>query len=235
MSAPMQMLNIRDLSKGFTLHTQGGARIQALADLNMQVETGECVALTGPSGAGKSSVLRCLTGNYLPETGSIRVRHGETWVELNGAAARTVLELRRTTVGYVSQFLRVIPRVPTLELVAEPALAAGADRATAEDTARRLLAHLNLPERLWGLAPATFSGGEQQRVNIARAFAHPYPILLLDEPTASLDAENRQAVIELIESARRAGAAILGIFHDAEARRALATRDVSLTGGRAAA
>ncbi len=229
------MLDIRGLAKSFTLHTQGGARIRALAGFDLQVTSGECVALTGPSGAGKSSVLRCVTGNYLAEAGSIRVRLGADWVEVIGAPARRLLELRRTTIGHVSQFLRVIPRVPTLDLVAEPAVAAGATRAEAEQRARRLLARLNLPERLWNLAPATFSGGEQQRVNIARAFAHPYPLLLLDEPTASLDAENRQAVIDLIDDVRRNGAAVLGIFHDREARAALATRHVSLAEGRAAA
>lgn len=229
------MLDIRALAKSFTLHTQGGARIRALAGFDLQVAPAECVALTGPSGAGKSSVLRCVTGNYLAEAGSIRVRLGADWVEVVGAPARRLLELRRTTIGHVSQFLRAIPRVPTLDLVAEPAVAAGAGRAEAEARARRLLARLNLPERLWDLAPATFSGGEQQRVNIARAFAHPYPLLLLDEPTASLDAENRQAVIDLIDDARRNGAAVLGIFHDGEARAALANRHVCLAEGHAAA
>ncbi len=229
------MLQIDGLAKSFTLHTQGGVRIEALQRLDLEVAAGECVALVGSSGAGKSSLLRCLTGNYLPDSGAIRVRHAGAWVDLVGASPQTVLALRRRTIGYVSQFLRVIPRVPTLELVSEPAIAAGAAPAEAEARARRLLAHLNLPERLWTLAPATFSGGEQQRVNIARAFAHPYPLLLLDEPTASLDARNRKAVIELIDDARRNGAAIVGIFHDADTRSAVATREISLVEGKAAA
>ena len=229
------LLKIQGLAKSFTLHTQGGVRIQALAHLDLEVSAGDCLALVGSSGAGKSSLLRCLTGNYLPDGGSIRVRHDDDWIELVGAKPQTVLELRRRTIGYVSQFLRVIPRIPTLDLVIEPAVAGGAERPEAEARARRLLQHLNLPERLWSLAPATFSGGEQQRVNIARAFAHPYPLLLLDEPTASLDAENRKAVIDLIEDARRKGAAIVGIFHDAETRSAVATREISLVEGRAAA
>jgi alpha-D-ribose 1-methylphosphonate 5-triphosphate synthase subunit PhnL len=236
--APDLLIRVHGLAKSFTLHTQGGTRIAALGGVDLAVRAGECVALAGPSGAGKSTLLRCLTGNYRIETGSVRVRHGGRggpWVELAEAAPRTLLALRRDTVGYVSQFLRVIPRVPALELVVEPALAAGATRAEAEMRAKRLLERLNLPERLWGLAPATFSGGEQQRVNIARAFAHPYPILLLDEPTASLDAENRAAVLKLVDEARAAGAACIGIFHDAETRAAHCTREVSLAEGRAAA
>ncbi|WP_119165872.1 phosphonate C-P lyase system protein PhnL [Algihabitans albus] len=229
------LLKIEKLAKSFTLHTQGGVRIQALLDLDLKVAAGECLALVGGSGAGKSSLLRCLTGNYLPDCGSIQVRREDNWVELVGASPQTVLELRRATIGYVSQFLRVIPRVPALDLVIEPAVAAGTEADEAEVRARDVLRHLNLPERLWSLAPATFSGGEQQRVNIARAFVHPYPILLLDEPTASLDARNRKAVIDLIEDARRKGAAIVGIFHDAETRTALATREIPLVEGKAAA
>ena len=230
-----RLLEIEGLAKSFTLHTQGGVQIQALLSLDLRVAAGECLALVGSSGAGKSSLLRCLTGNYLADSGSIRVRKDDRWIELVGASPQTLLDLRRTTIGYVSQFLRVIPRVATLELVIEPAVAAGAPREQAEVRARDLLHHLNLPERLWSLAPATFSGGEQQRVNIARAFAHPYPILLLDEPTASLDARNRKAVMHLIEDARRKGAAIIGIFHDAETRTAVATREIPLVEGKAAA
>jgi len=235
---PDLLIRIRGLAKSFTLHTQGGARIAALGGVELEVRAGECVALAGPSGAGKSSLLRCLTGNYRIETGSVRVRRGGrggAWVELSGAQPRTILALRRDTIGYVSQFLRVIPRVPALELVIEPAIAAGAEREAAEARAERLLERLNLPRRLWRLAPATFSGGEQQRLNIARAFAHPYPVLLLDEPTASLDAENRAAVLALLEEARTAGAACIGIFHDAETRAAHCTREVSLAEGRSAA
>ena len=150
-------------------------------------------------------------------------------VDVARAEPREILRLRRTTMAYVSQFLRVIPRVPTLEIVAEPLLAAGMPRREAEARAGELLERLNLPERLWGLPPATFSGGEQQRVNIARGFATPRPILLLDEPTASLDAANRRVVVELIEARKREGTAILGIFHDADVRNAIADRIVDVT------
>jgi alpha-D-ribose 1-methylphosphonate 5-triphosphate synthase subunit PhnL len=130
--------------------------------------------------------------------------------------------------GYVSQFLRVIPRVPALEIVMAPLLAMGFMRELAQQRAQHLLERLNIPARLWPLPPATFSGGEQQRVAIARGFVARSPVLLLDEPTSALDETNRHAVTDLIREARRQGAAIVGIFHDAAVRNAVATRLVQL-------
>jgi len=228
---PALMLRAAGIGKTFTLHGQGGAQIEALADVSLDVERGECVVLVGPSGAGKSTLLRCLYGNYLASAGSIEIRdtsdHGQP-VSITGAEPRDVLRLRRGVVGYVSQFLRVIPRVPTLALVAEPLLLHGVAEDQARARAAALLTRLNVPERLWSLAPATFSGGEQQRVNIARGLIAGHPLLLLDEPTASLDAQNRDAVAGLIVEARERGAAIVGIFHDEETRNKVATRRVEL-------
>ena len=148
-----------------------------------------------------------------------------------------MLEVRRDTLGYVSQFLRVVPRVSALDVVAEPLLARGADQAVAREKASELLAKLNLPRELWQLPPATFSGGEQQRVNIARGFITDHAILLLDEPTASLDAKNRRVVVEMIAAKKAEGVALLGIFHDEEVRDAVADRilDVSAFSPRKAA
>lgn len=218
------MIEVEGVGKAFQLHTQGGVRIPVLAGVRMGVAPGECVALAGASGSGKSTLMRMIYGNYLAQAGSIRV----AGVEIVGAAPRDVLALRRDRLGYVSQFLRVVPRVPTCEVVAEPLRALGVDAGTAQARAAALLTRLNIPERLWALSPVTFSGGEQQRVNIARGFAHPYPVLLLDEPTASLDAANRAAVIDLILEAKARGAAILGIFHDAAARAAVCDREVDI-------
>jgi len=218
------MISVSGLTKDFVLHTQGGTRIPVFADLDLDVSSGECVCLHGPSGAGKSTLLRSLYGNYKPTEGHIRVTHKGAMVDLTTAEPWQIVEIRRHSVGYVSQFLRVIPRVPALEVVAEPAKLIGVSAAEAEARARTLLTRLNIPERLWSLAPATFSGGEQQRVNIARGFVSQYPIMLLDEPTASLDAANRQVVIELILEAKARGVAIVGIFHDAEVREAVADR-----------
>ncbi|WP_371134424.1 ATP-binding cassette domain-containing protein [Phreatobacter sp.] len=175
------------------------------------------------------AVLTLIYGNYRADGGAIRVADGGVTVDVATAAPRRVMALRRTTIGYVSQFLRVIPRVPAIAVVAEAATAFGLGRDEAEARARRLLTLLNVPERLWSLPPATFSGGEQQRVNIARGFIADHPILLLDEPTASLDARNRAAVVELIEAKKAAGTAIVGIFHDDDVRERVATRIVDVT------
>lgn len=218
------MVEARGLTKTFVLHNQGGARIPVFRDLDFHVARGECVALTGRSGTGKSTLLRSLYANYKPQSGSIAVLHRGAPVDIATAEARTVLAVRRETVGYVSQFLRVIPRVPALDIVASGLSGNGISKDAARQRAGVLLARLNIPERLWGLAPSTFSGGEQQRVNIARGFIKQYPVLLLDEPTASLDADNRAVVVDLIREAKGRGTAVVGIFHDEEVRGAVADR-----------
>jgi alpha-D-ribose 1-methylphosphonate 5-triphosphate synthase subunit PhnL len=219
------MIHVENLAKNFVLHNQGGVAIPVLAGASFAVAPGECVALIGESGAGKSTVMRILYGNYLAQGGAVRIGG----LDIMQAEPREILALRRETLGYVSQFLRVVPRVPTLEVVAEPLLALGRSEDEAMARARDLLARLRIPERLWALSPTTFSGGEQQRVNIARGFAHRYPALLLDEPTASLDATNRETVLRLIEEAKAGGAAIVGIFHDLEARARVADREIDVT------
>lgn len=219
------MIRIEGLSKSFTLHNQGGTVIPVMAGASLTVHPGECVALVGASGAGKSTLMRMIWGNYLAGSGSIRVGS----LDVVTAAPREILRLRRETLGYVSQFLRVVPRVPTVDVVAEPLLNLGVPAKAARVRAAHLLDRLNIPQRLWHLSPTTFSGGEQQRVNIARGFVHPYPALLLDEPTASLDPVNREVVLALVEEAKAAGAAIVGIFHDAAARERLCDRSVDVS------
>lgn len=217
-------LKVEKLGKTFVLHNQQGIRLPVFSDANLEVNAGECVVLHGHSGSGKSTLLRSLYGNYLPDSGQIWVRHGEQWVDMVSAQAREILEVRRHSVGWVSRFLRVIPRISALQLVMQPLVELGVAKAEAEQRAAALLQHLNVPERLWPLAPSTFSGGEQQRVNIARGFIVDYPVLLLDEPTASLDATNRAAVVALIEQAKARGAAVVGIFHDEDVRARVADR-----------
>lgn len=216
------MLQAEALSKRFTLHLQGGTTLPVLDGAGFSVSAGECVALVGPSGAGKSTLLRSLYGNYRVDAGRILVRHAGAMVDLASAPPRTILDLRASTIGYVSQFLRVVPRVPARAIVAEAAR--GLDPAAALAAATALLTRLNIPERLHLLPPATFSGGEQQRINLARGFIGGHPILLLDEPTASLDAGNRDIVIAMIAEAKARGAAIVGIFHDQAVRDAVAER-----------
>ncbi|WP_028032221.1 phosphonate C-P lyase system protein PhnL [Chelativorans sp. J32] len=222
-------LVVSELSKSFTMHLQGGIRLPVVEDVSFAVRAGQCAVLGGPSGAGKSSILKMAYGNYCADSGQIIVTHRGDLIDLVSADPRTVMAVRRETIGYVSQFLRVVPRVPTLDIVAEPLLAAGETQEAAREHAAAVLARLNLPKRLWALPPATFSGGEQQRVNIARGFITAHPILLLDEPTASLDKANRQVVIEMIAEKKASGTALLGIFHDQEVREAVADHVVDVT------
>ena len=232
------ILRVEDVAKRFVMHLRGGLTIPVVERVAFEVFAGECVVLGGPSGAGKSSLLKMVWGNYGVDRGRIAVATDREVVDVAAAEPRDILALRRSTMGYVSQFLRVVPRVATLDVVMEPALAQGLDRDTAQAKAEDLLDRLNVPERLWTLPPATFSGGEQQRVNIARGLIADVRLLLLDEPTASLDAANRAAVVELIEAKKAAGTALLGIFHDTDVRERVATRIVDVTGfaaGRAAA
>lgn len=220
----MEMIRVENLEKTFTLHLRGGVALPVLRDTSMSVNAGECVTLHGPSGAGKSTLLRSIYGNYRPQGGRIMLRHDGALVDIVDAQPRVVLDIRKRTLGYVTQFLRVIPRVSTLDIVAEPLTARGVAAETARERARLLLSQLQIPEKMWSLPPATFSGGEQQRINIARGFAAEYPILLLDEPTASLDERNRKIVINLINDSRARGTAIVAIVHDAETRAAITTR-----------
>ncbi|MGH1541531.1 MAG: phosphonate C-P lyase system protein PhnL [Arenicella sp.] len=219
------MLHVNNLHKTFTLHNQGSVSFDVLKDVSFTVDSGECVVLSGASGSGKSTLMRTLYANYLPQAGSIIVQHQGKNIEMVHAHPHQLLQVRRYTMGYISQFLRVIPRVSALQIVMQPLLDLGESEALCRDKAVKLLTRLNVPEHLWSLAPATFSGGEQQRVNIARGFIVDYPILLLDEPTASLDAGNRQVVVQLIEECKQRGAAVIGIFHDEEVRNQVADRE----------
>lgn len=227
-------LRVRALAKTFTLHTQGGVTLPVLRRVSLGVDAGECVVLNAPSGSGKSTLLRAIYGNYKAQAGEILVRHRDGTVDMVAATPREILDVRRWSMGHVSQFLRVIPRVPAVEVVAEPLLGLGVARARALERARALLARLEIPERLWSLSPVTFSGGEQQRVNVARGFIGGHALLLLDEPTASLDAASRGIVVRLICEARERGTALLGTFHDADVREMVSTRVISLAEAEAA-
>ena len=222
-------LIVSEVAKSFTMHLQGGIALPVVNNVFFALKAGECAVLGGPSGAGKSSILKMVYGNYAVDEGQIILRHHGKQIDIASADPRTVMAVRRDTIGYVSQFLRTVPRVSALNVVADPLFARGIDREKAQDKARELLAMLNLPQRLWDLPPATFSGGEQQRVNIARGFITDHPVLLLDEPTASLDAKNRDVVVELIRRKKAEGVAMLGIFHDEDVREAVADRIIDVT------
>ena len=240
-AADTPVLDVRELSKRFTLHLRDGLQLPVLHRVSLRVSAGECIALVGPSGQGKSTLMKCLYGSYGADAGEILLTTASARIDIARASAQQVLSLRRRDMAYVSQFLRAVPRVPALDVVAERCVetmndaAADADEdrhdqrlQVARDAVRALFARLNLPQALWDLPPATFSGGEQQRVNIARGFIQPSRLLLLDEPTASLDAVNRRVVVQLIEEAKARGTAVVGIFHDEEVRDAVASRCVAL-------
>lgn len=222
-------LVVSEVAKSFTMHLRDGLRLPVVSNVAFSVKAGECVVLGGPSGIGKSSLLKMVYGNYAVDSGQILVEHEGRVVDLAGADPRTILAVRRATLGYVSQFLRTVPRVAAVDVVAEPLLARGVAPAEARDAAEAMLDRLNLPRELWQLPPATFSGGEQQRVNIARGFITDHRILLLDEPTASLDATNRAVVVAMIAEKKAAGVALLGIFHDEDVRAKVADRIVDVS------
>jgi alpha-D-ribose 1-methylphosphonate 5-triphosphate synthase subunit PhnL len=229
------MLQVTDAAKTFTMHLQGGIRLPVVSGVSFEAHPGECVVLAGPSGAGKSSILKIIFGNYRCDAGKVTVRHQGEVVDIASAEPREILQVRKLTIGYVSQFLRAVPRVPALDVVAEPLLAGGVSREEARQRAGALLRRLNIPERLWSLPPSTFSGGEQQRVNIARGFLPDLPLLLLDEPTASLDAANRAVVVGLVEEKKQKGVAMVAIVHDDDVREKIADRMVDVTQFAAAA
>lgn len=218
------MIQIKNLNKSFQLYNQNDTNIDVFKNINFRVNKGEVVALTGNSGTGKSTLLKLIYGSYVISKGDVLISD----INIRKSSPRDILKLRKNKLGYVSQFLRVVPRVPTIDVVIEPLLDIGCEKKIALKKAQEILERLNIPKNLWNLSPLTFSGGEQQRVNIARGFIHNYPYLLLDEPTASLDQNNKNVVLDLIEKAKLNGSAIIGIFHDEAARNKVATREVNL-------
>jgi alpha-D-ribose 1-methylphosphonate 5-triphosphate synthase subunit PhnL len=226
----MIMLSTKALTKTFVLHLHGSTQLNVLRNVQVTLCAGKCLALTGPSGAGKSTLLRALYGNYRVDSGSIFVRHRGTMVGFDGADPKRMIPIRRETLGHVSQFLRAIPRVSTLDVVAAPLLYRGISDKEARLKAEAMLVQLGIPKAMHALPPVTFSGGEQQRVNLARGFIGNWPILLLDEPTASLDSGNRDVVIRLMLAEKSRGAALLGIFHDPFVRNAVADDEYHLEG-----
>ena len=227
------LLAVSALRKEFVLHVLGGKRVVALRGLSFTIAPGEFIGILGPSGGGKSSLLKCLYRTYLATGGAIAyARAAGTTLDLASASDDAILALRGAELGYVSQFLRPAPRVTAVDLVARPLIGRGVARAVAQERAAALLLRLALPQDLLDGYPVLFSGGEQQRVNIARALIAPPQLLLLDEPTSALDATNQETVLELLRETHRAGTTIVGTFHDLNVLRRLADRYLHIADGR---
>lgn len=222
----MTVLSINNLSKMFEMHILDDKQVVGLSDISFTVDEGEFVAVVGESGSGKSSLLKCIYRTYKPSSGSIIYRNDETEVDLATCKEREIIQLRENAIGYTSQFLTEIPRVPAVDVVARPLREQGVAIDAARERAEELLSQLQLSSELWEAYPATFSGGERQRVNLAQALATDPHLLLLDEPTSALDPDTRKAAVELLESARENGTTVIGVFHNAEVVKAVADRVV---------
>lgn len=225
MNAPV--LTVTKLGKRFTLH-HAGRILPSVEDVSFTVDAGELVALVGPSGSGKSTILKCIHRTYLPLGGSIVLHREDGDLDLARADEATVLACRRSDLAFVTQFLHVLPRQSTLDVVARPLLVQGIDREAARARAAEQLERFALPRRLWDIPPATFSGGEKQRVNLARSLVTRPRLLLLDEPTASLDPAATHRVVEAIRSLKGGSIGLLAVFHDPALVEALADRVVTL-------
>lgn len=218
------MIELKDISKSFRLYTQNSAKITVFKDVNLTVNRGELVAFTGKSGSGKTTLMKMIYGNYLPSKGSILVDK----TDITKINLQDLIQIRNHKMGYISQFLRVIPRVSTMNIVSDSLIKLGSEKEDALAQASELLNFLDIPRKLWNLSPLTFSGGEQQRINIARAMICNYPYFLLDEPTASLDNKNIEKVITLIDKLKKNGCTIIGIFHDEMIRNEIADREIDV-------
>lgn len=227
------ILAVDGLSKQFTLHMLQGKTINGCVDVSFTLAPGEFLAVSGPSGNGKSTIIKCIFRTYKPTAGAIRYDSAAFGpIDLATAADQEVAALRKAELGYVSQFLRVIPRVPAVDVVAEPLWVRGASPDDGRRAARDLLLRLGIPAGHLDAYPATFSGGEQQRVGIARAVAAPPRLLLLDEPTASLDGRTRAEVVRLLADLKAAGTSMIGVFHDLETVRPLVDSVLGMDRGR---
>ncbi|TMT81533.1 ATP-binding cassette domain-containing protein [Haloterrigena sp. H1] len=228
----MTVLTVDGLSKTFDMHVLGEKQVVGLDDVSFEVDDGEFLAIVGESGSGKSSLLKCIYRTYQPTSGHVVFHDADGDVDLAACPERDIIELRDDAIGYTSQFLDEIPRVPAVDVVARPLREQGVPIDQARETAESLLSRLNLPEELWDAYPATFSGGERQRINLAQAIAPKPRLLLLDEPTSALDPETRAAAIGLLREFLDDGTTVVGVFHNRDVIEAVADRVVVLEDAR---
>jgi alpha-D-ribose 1-methylphosphonate 5-triphosphate synthase subunit PhnL len=227
----MNIIDVHNLSKAFDLHILSDKRINALYRINMSMAEGEIIGLTGKSGSGKSSLMKCLYRTYLATSGEIRYASRSGVVNLVTASDHEIIELRRAEIRYCSQFLSVIPRVSAIDVVCEILFRTERDKDAARTRAKEILEQVGLPTALWDAYPVTFSGGEQQRINVARAVISRPRLLLIDEPTASLDTRTKDVVIDLIRGLKQNGTSVLCISHDEYTLDKLSDRRLHLQSG----
>jgi len=223
----MTLLDVKDYAKVFEIHHLG-RRIGVFENLSFELYPGDFLLVTGPNGIGKSTLLRCLYRSYRPTAGAAHYQSHYGEIDLARAADVDITLLRREEIGFVTQFLRPRPRVSALELVAEPLLTRGWAWEEAIQEASDWLEAFGLKTDIWHAYPTTFSGGEQQKVNLARALISPRRLLLLDEPTASLDAETRAALVERLDRLKEQGVAMIGVFHQPEEVMVLVDKEIRL-------
>lgn len=227
----MNVLEIHNLSKVFKLHILNGKVIEALRNIHLEIPEGDIIGLTGKSGSGKSSLMKCIYRTYLASSGEIIYQSKAGTMDLVKATDHEIIALRKNEITYCSQFLSVIPRVTAIDVVCENLFKNGMDKEKARDIGKNLLFTLGLPEDLWDAFPVTFSGGEQQRINVARSIINRPNLLLIDEPTASLDTKTKDIVIELILKLKREGTSVICISHDEYTLDKLVDRKVNLQFG----
>ncbi|MGF1581145.1 MAG: phosphonate C-P lyase system protein PhnL [Gemmataceae bacterium] len=227
MSSTLQIIG---LGKQFVLHERG-VTIQAFSDVSFEAAPGAFTGLVGASGSGKSSLLKCIYRTYLPDAGQLVYRSSNGVIDLASVAPSVILELRRNEIRFVSQFLTIPPRQSTIDVVAKPLLSLGHQKKPAREMAREMLQRVGLQVDLWNVSPYTFSGGERQLVNIAMALIVPAKLLLLDEPTASLDAKSKEKVLQVIEQLKDNGVTLIGVFHDQTIVERLADVTIHFRGG----
>lgn len=225
-----RIISVSNLTKRFVMHLLNEKIIRGCSNISFDLYKGELLGITGPSGVGKSSILKCLYRTYIPTEGKILYNSElEGMVDLASAPDDIIIKLREKEIAHVTQFLHTIPRVTALDLIAEELTNKGIPENEAILETRSLLAEMRIAEDLWDAYPSTFSGGEQQRINIAKSFISKPRLLLLDEPTASLDSKSRDIVVKLIKKLKNSGTTIVGIFHDIETMKMVADKvlDVS--------
>lgn len=225
------LLNIEDLSKSFTLHNLG-KHIRASQNINIALSEGEFIGITGRSGSGKSTILKCIYRTYFPQQGNVWYQSKKFGlINISKISERQMIYLRKYEIGYVSQFLNVMPRTTARQIVELSVLEMGYDYEYAKNQAERMLLHFELDRELWDSYPNAFSGGEKLRLNIARAMVKRPRLLLLDEPTASLDNASKQKVKILIEQLKKDGTTMIGIFHDIDFMDGLCDRKYNMQAG----